>query len=210
MKIHDVTLAVRPSMPIWPGDPEIHLERILKMEDGVPANVSRLEMSVHTGTHVDAPYHFLPDGGKVDELPLEVLVGRCYIVEIPAGDVIDAAAVRAANLPAGVERVLFKTRNAVYWRESPDEFRPDFVAVDGSGADELVRLGVRLVGIDYLSIAPFDSPLPAHQICLGAGMVVVEGLDLSGVQPGWYTLYCLPLKLAGAEGAPARVILIED
>lgn len=210
MKIHDVTVAIRPSMAIWPGDPEIHLERVQKMEDGADANVSRLEMSVHTGTHVDAPFHFLSDGGMVDELPLDLLVGPCVVIEIPDRDVIDAVAVRAAHLPAGIERVLFKTRNTAIWREKPDEFQSDFVAVDGSGAEELVRLGVRLVGIDYLSIAPFDSPLAAHQICLGAGMVVVEGLDLSNVQPGNYTLCCLPLKLAGAEGAPARVALIED
>ncbi|HZW04694.1 MAG TPA: cyclase family protein [Anaerolineaceae bacterium] len=211
MKIHDVTLSIRPQMPIWPGDPALTLQRVQRMEDGADANVSRLEMSVHTGTHVDAPYHFLRDGGRVDDLPLDVLVGPCRVVEIPASrDVIDAEAVREASLPAGVERVLFKTRNSRYWLESPDVFQTDFVGVDRSGAEELVRLGVRLVGIDYLSIAPFDSPLPAHQVCLHAGIVVVEGLDLSGVVPGSYTLTCLPLKLAGAEGAPARVILVEE
>ena len=211
MKIHDITLAIRPSMPIWPGDPAIQLERVQKLEEGADANVSRLEMSVHTGTHVDAPYHFIQDGGTVDDLPLDVLVGPCVVVEIPEQrTVIDAAALQSVSIPNGADRVLLKTRNAVYWQVTPDEFHADFAAVDRSGAEELVRLGVRLVGIDYLSIAPFDSPLPAHQVLLGAGLVVVEGLDLSNVKPGRYTLYCLPLKLSGAEGAPARVILVED
>lgn len=211
MKIHDVSVTLSTQLPTWPGDPKIYIERVSKIEEGALANISRLDMGVHTGTHIDAPYHFVPDGQKVDSLPLDLLIGPALVVEIPASvNQIDAESLRALKLPAGFDRLLFKTRNSQIWAAEEKTFHPDFIAVTQDGAEYLIDLGVRLVGIDYLSIAPFDSPNPTHVAFLAAGVVIIEGLDLSGVDPGSYQLVCLPLKLGGAEGAPARVVLIEE
>lgn len=211
MKIHDVTLTIRPGMAVWPGEPEVELYRLKKLEDGANANVTYMGFAVHTGTHVDAPCHFLLDGSSVDTLPLDVLVGEVFVAELP--DIVNEITVeevKALELKPGTERVLFKTRNSQYWLEGNDEFKSDFVGITEDGAQALVDLGVKLVGIDYLSIAPFKKSRPTHLVMLNAKMVVIEGLELSKVSAGKYTLFCLPLKLANADGAPARVILVEE
>jgi arylformamidase len=167
VEIFDVSVPVRTGMPVYPGDPQVRLERV----SDHPA-ISRLDFGVHTGTHVDAPLHFLQGGAATEELRLEVLVGPCEVVE-----------------GTGVaERVLVKGASTF----------------DGAGAQKLVDGGVRLVGVDQMSVGDEE----AHRVLLGAGVVVLEGLDLSGVEPGPYELYCLPLKLVGSDGAPARAILI--
>jgi arylformamidase len=194
MQIIDVSVPVRTGMITYPGDPEVRLERVSSIADGDVANLSRLDLGVHSGTHVDAPLHFVEGGAAVETLPLDVLVGPCVVV-----DGLDAAAV-----PRGAERVLFKTPNSRLWER--DEFSEDFVKLDGRAAQALVAAGIRLVGIDYLSIGDEE----AHRILLGAGVVAVEGLDLREVEPGEYRLICAPLKLEGAEGAPARVLLLQD
>ncbi len=211
MKIHDVTLTIRPGMAVWPGEPEVELYRLKKLEDGANANVTYMGFAVHTGTHVDAPCHFLQDESSVDALPLDVLVGEVLVAEL-ADDVdqITAQEVKSLELQPGTERLLFKTRNSQYWVEGGDVFKPEFVGITEDGAQALVDLGVKLVGIDYLSIAPFKKSRPTHLVMLKAKMVVIEGLDLSKVNAGKYTLFCLPLKLAKSDGAPARVILVED
>jgi arylformamidase len=211
MQIWDVSVTIDKQLPVWPGDPAVKVERVEKIEDGENANVSRIEMGAHTGTHVDAPYHFLMDGAKVDTLALDVLVGPALVVRIPDSvAVLDRTAIAAANIPSGVTRVLFKTRNSAFWAHTGAEFQPGFVAIDADGAQALVERGIKLVGIDYLSIAPFKHSRPTHQILLAAAMIIIEGLDLSKVQAGEYRLVCLPLKLGGAEGAPARTILVRD
>jgi arylformamidase len=194
MEIIDVSVPVYPGMVTYPGDPEVRLERVSSIGDGEIANISRLDLGVHTGTHVDAPLHFLDGAPGADALPLDVLVGRCVVL-----DGLDVAAV-----PAGVERVLFKTANSRLW--DLDEFSHDFVKLGGEAARALVERGVRLVGIDYLSIGDEE----AHHVLLEAGVVAVEGLDLRGVEPGEYRLVCAPLKLVGSDGAPARVLLLRD
>jgi arylformamidase len=194
VQIIDVSVPVRPGMITYPGDPEVRLERVSSIAAGDVVNLSRLDLGVHSGTHVDAPLHFLDGGASVETLPLDVLVGPCVVVEG-----LDPAAV-----PAGAERVLFKTPNGRLWER--DEFSEDFVALDAEAARALVAAGVRLVGIDYLSIGDEE----AHRILLGAGIVAVEGLDLREAEPGDYRLVCAPLKLVGAEGAPARVLLLRD
>lgn len=207
--IYDITFTISPDFPVWPGDPAIRLEQIASMDAGEIANVSRLDAGVHVGTHVDAPHHFLNDGRTVEDLPLDVLTGPCRVVTLPDElEHVSAAALEAAGIPAGTERLLLRTRNRHLWAESPQAFRRDFAAITADGAEWLVAHGVRLVGVDYLSVAPFDAPVPTHRILLGAGVVVVEGLDLAAVPAGEYTLYCLPLKLKGADGAPARAILV--
>jgi arylformamidase len=208
MKIYDLTLTITPDMPSWPGDPAVTLERARKIEEGANANVSHLDLGVHTGTHVDAPYHFLMDGKGVDLLDLDVLMGPALVVEFgETVDVINAEALHSAEIPAGTERVLFKTRNSQLWANQEKGFFPGFVGVDLEGANDLVARGVRLVGIDYLSIAPYKMSRPTHEVLLGAEMVIIEGLDLSRVSAGIYQLYCFPLKIKGADGAPARVVL---
>jgi len=211
MKINDVTLTIREGLPVWPGEPEVTLHLVKKLEEGANANVTYMAFAVHTGTHVDAPCHFLADEEGVDKLPLDVLVGEVTVVEMPDSvDQITAKEVSASGLVAGTERVLFKTRNSNYWIEGVDTFQTGFVGITEDGAQALVDLGVKLVGIDYLSIAPFKMSRPTHLVMLKARMVVIEGLDLSSIKSGKYTLFCLPLKLANADGAPARVILVEE
>jgi arylformamidase len=208
MHTYDISLTISPQLPTWPGDPKIHLERVAKIENGSNANVSRMDMGVHTGTHVDAPYHFLQDGKTIEHLNLSLLTGRAYVLHLPEADVITASVMDSAQIPPRTRRVLFKTRNSDFWARNEPEFQTDFVGISEDGADYLVKRGVKLVGVDYLSVAPYKQSRPTHEKLLQAGVVIVEGLDLSKVSQGRYTLYCLPLKLAGSDGAPARAILV--
>ena len=209
MRIYDISLTISPEIPIWPGDPRVVLERIATIESGSEVNLTRLELSAHTGTHVDAPFHlFSSDAMTVDQLSLKILSGRAYLLNLPDCDLITAKVLEHAEIPPRSRRVLFKTRNSIYWSSHVNGFQKDFVALSKDGAQWLVDRGVKLVGIDYLSIAPYNETRPTHEILLKAGVVVIEGLDLSNVSQGRYTLHCLPLKLAGADGAPARAILV--
>lgn len=197
MEIFDLSVPVRTGMVTYPGDPEVRLERVKAIADGESANISKLDLGVHSGTHVDAPVHFIDGAAGTDELPLDVLNGPCEVVEVPA---LDESAVDA--VPEGAERVLFKTPNSELWAQ--DTFPETFERFNAAAARALVDRGVRLVGVDYLSVGDEN----AHQALLGAGVVPVEGLDLRGVEPGSYELHCLPLRLVGSDGAPARAILI--
>lgn len=210
-KIHDISLTIGPDLPTWPSDPSVHIERVSKIEEGANANVSKVEMGLHTGTHLDAPYHFLPDGARLESLTLDVLIGPAQVVEVPEQFAeINAEVLRQVSLAEGVQRVLFKTRNSRFWAQGEKEFRPDFVGITQDGAEYLVEQGVRLVGIDYLSVAPYKRSRPTHEVLLRAGVVIIEGLDLSQVRPGLYHLICLPIKFQGVEGGPARAILVEE
>jgi arylformamidase len=210
MRTYDVSLTITPDLPVWPGDPRIVLERVSKMEEGEQSNVTHLSMSAHTGTHVDAPYHFLGgDTPTVDEIPLNLLTGRVYVLPLPdTVDVVTAEILKNAEIPSRTRRLLLKTRNSSYWAEKETRFRVDFVGISPDGAQYLVDRGVKVVGVDYLSVAPYNQGAPTHEILLQAGIVVIEGLNLSEVGQGRYTMYCLPLKLGGADGAPARAILV--
>jgi arylformamidase len=210
MKIYDITIPVSPAMPVWPGDPAVQIDPVSKIEAGDNANVSHLSLSAHTGTHVDAPYHFLQEGVTLDQVPLERFVGPAVVVEIPGVNLITAKDLEDFGIAAGAERVLIKTRNSELWARGETRFQTDFVALSPDAAQFLVDSGVKLVGIDYLSVAPFKQSRPTHEILLGAKIVILEGVDLSAVSPGHYTLYCLPLKLDGADGAPARALLMEE
>jgi arylformamidase len=195
--IIDISVPVRTGMVTYPGDPEVRLERVKAIADGESANLSKLDLGVHSGTHVDAPLHFIDGADGADELPLDVLNGPCEVVEAAA---LDESAVGA--VPEGAERVLFKTPNSELWAQNA--FPETFERLDGAAARALVERGVRLVGVDYLSVGDED----VHRVLLGAGVVPVEGLDLRGVEPGSYELHCLPLRLVGSDGAPARAILV--
>jgi arylformamidase len=209
MKIFDVSLPISPGMIVWPGDPPVVLERVSSMDAGAHDNVSRLACGVHTGTHVDAPHHFLNDGRTVDTLSLEVLVGPVQVVQIPDEvGLITAGLLEKTAVQPGTLRLLLKTRNSRLWKRSVKEFDRGYVGLSVDAAEWIVGAGVKLVGIDYLSVAPFNQSIPAHTALLKPGIVILEGLDLNAVSPGFYTLYCLPLNLVGSDGAPARVILV--
>jgi arylformamidase len=208
MRTYDVTLAITPDMPVWPGDTQPNLVLTDSITAGGTANTSQITLSVHTGTHVDAPHHFMNDGRTIERLSMETLVGRAYVLNLPDVDLITAGVLKNAEIPPRTRRLLFKTRNSEYWAKGVKEFQPDFVGISSDGAEYLVDRNVKLIGIDYLSVAPYKASTPTHRTLLGAGVVVLEGLDLSKVSQGRYTLHCLPLKLAGSDGAPARVILV--
>lgn len=203
----DISLPIRPGMPMWPGDPAPAIAPAYRISAGDEANVSRVELSSHAGTHIDPPLHVLEGGTPVDRLPLEALVGEAVVVEIGRSvGTIDAPDLESAQLE-GAERVLFKTGNSPRWATGGPW--PEFVAVSAGAAAWLVAHEVRLVGIDALSIEPAGAPgLPTHRTLLEAGVVIVEGLDLSGVPPGRYRLACLPLRIEGGDGGPARAVLL--
>ena len=205
MELIDITVPIRDGMVVYDGDPPVHLERVKSIAAGDVANLSRLDFGVHSGTHIDAPIHFIDGGAAAETLPLERLLGAAHVIDATAVEgVLDESALARLELPAGIERVLFKTRNSRLWER--DEFSHEFVHLTGSGARYLVDRGVRLVGLDYLSIGDPD----AHRALLGAGVVAVEGLDLRQVEPGSYRLVCLPLKIVGSDGAPARAVLMKE
>lgn len=207
--IYDITLPLSSQLPLWPGDPPFVLEQVEAMDQGAHVNVSRLSCSVHTGTHVDAPHHFLNDGRTVEGLSLEALIGPAWVAAIPPEvSLVTAAVLEQAAIPPGVRRLLLKTRNSALWQRDPSRFHPDFVAVAPDGAEWIVARGIALVGVDYLSVAPFQDSDPTHHVLLRAGVVILEGVDLSQVEAGAYELYCLPLKLVGSDGAPARAVLV--
>ncbi len=208
MRTYDISLTVSPSMPIWPGDSPVNILRTSSISAGDSSNVSQVTMSVHAGTHVDAPDHFLDNGKMVEDVALDLLVGRAYVLHLPEVSLITASVLMNADIPPRTRRLLFKTRNSELWAKHNAEFQTDFVGLSQDAAELLVDRNVKVVGIDYLSIAPYQQGTPVHKILLNAGVVVIEGLDLSAVSQGRYTLHCLPLKLAGVEGAPARVILV--
>ena len=211
MKIFDITLPLSPETPTWPGDPKVTLAQVESMDKGSSYNLTHLKMSAHTGTHVDAPHHFLNDGRTVEGLSLDALNGTTQVIQVPDEIMtITAEVLEGVNLPENAERVLFKTRNSEIWKRREKEFVNDYTAVVTDGAEWLVKRGIKLVGVDYLSVAPFERGAPVHRLLLEAGIVVLEGLDLSQVPPGEYQMYCLPLKLIGSDGAPARAILTSN
>jgi arylformamidase len=205
--ITDITVPLTTQMPIWPGCKGIRITQIKRMDKGDPYNLSRLAINLHTGTHVDAPIHFLQNGATVEKLSLDVLVGTCYVAHLPEAADITAGNLNDLNLPSGIERLLLRTRNSELWAAKTIEFRKDFVALTHDAAQWIVDKGIRLIGIDYLSVQRFYDDSRTHQILLGADIIALEGLNLTGINAGFYELICLPLKLVGAEGAPARAIL---
>ena len=201
MTLIDISVPIRERMPVYDRNPGVRLERELSIPAGDTANVSRLELGVHTGTHVDAPLHFFEGGGDAESLPLDPFVGRAFVVDATHLEgPIGADALASCDLP-DAERILLRTTNSRLWEL--DHFTRAFIRLDGSGARYLVERGVRAIGIDYLSIGDED----AHRVLLDAGIAAIEGLDLRAVEPGWYELLCLPLRVPGADGAPARAVL---
>jgi arylformamidase len=205
MKLIDVSVPLDAQLPTYPHNTPFTLEAIKRLARGDSSNVSTLHMSAHTGTHVDAPRHFFDEGAGTEALPLELLIGRARVIEVSSRAGVAAEDLNDLDLSDDI-RVLIKTRNSRLWG-SP-EFHTDYVGVTESGAKHLVEHGIKVVGVDYLSVEQFKSPgAPAHHVLLGAGTIVIEGLDLRQVEPGVYDMFCLPLRVVGSDGAPARVVL---
>ncbi|OGV46872.1 MAG: hypothetical protein A2X46_15965 [Lentisphaerae bacterium GWF2_57_35] len=205
--IIDISMPVQPGMPIWEGIEPSRLEWTLRMERGDAVNNSRIEMDLHSGTHIDAPLHFMQDGYSADMLPLQAFCGAVFVAGVPGVKHIGEREIEALKLPSHVERVLFKTDNSRRRLYEKPEFHTDFTALTPSGARSLLKRGTRLVGIDYLSIAPYGDAKETHEVLLSEGIIVLEGLCLHDVEPGFYELICLPIRLVGTEATPVRAIL---
>jgi arylformamidase len=204
-KIIDVTVPLSPDLARYPGDPPFDLSFTARMSDGAPFNASRLSLGTHYGTHVDAPFHFTPDGPTIDQVPLGILIGKARVAELTVVERIERPDLESLDLRDDL-RLLLKTRMSGQIRGRA--FHENHVHLTPDAARYLVQAGIKLLGIDYLSVDPYPlGAFPAHQELLMAGVVIVEGLDLSDVEPGEYELLCLPLPLTGGDAAPARVLL---
>jgi len=205
MKLIDVSVPLDTDLPNYPGNTPFALEAVKRIARGDSSNVSSLHLSAHAGTHVDAPRHFFDNGAGTESLPLEMLIGRARLVEVTSRKGVAAEDLASLDLAEDV-RLLIKTANSRLWGSA--EFHRDYVGVTESGARHLVEHGIKVVGVDYLSVECFKQPgAPAHHTLLGAGVIVIEGLNLRDVEPGVYEMICLPLRVVASDGAPARVVL---
>ncbi len=210
MPIYDVSVRLSETTPTYPGDPGIEIKSWKSLADGDSANVSLLNMGAHSGTHVDAPAHFIAGAGHVGSMPLESLIGEAQVVAVPDDIVTIDASFASQHCRPGCERILFKTRNSNFWSGDNPVFHSDFTHIDLSAAEYLVNQGIKLVGIDYLSIERFKSKThETHLALLSKGIIILEGLDLREVSAGTYELICLPLRITGGsgDGSPVRAVL---
>jgi arylformamidase len=206
-RIFDISVPVTNGGLVYPGNPEIRIEPHSELAKGASSNLSRISFGSHTGTHVDAPRHFFESGGTVDRLPLDALIGPALVISFPDDVMSVTAALLQRHDLRGVERLLLRTRNSAFLKDR--EFHGDFTFIAPDAADALVAAKVRLVGVDYLSVEQFRSGHHrTHRALLERGIVIVEGLDLSGIDAGSYDFACLPLRLEGLDGAPARAVLM--
>ncbi|MGB0632216.1 MAG: cyclase family protein [Alphaproteobacteria bacterium] len=207
-EIIDITVPFRTDLPLWPGDPRPQLSLMKSVEGGYRCNVTRIDTGVHFGTHLDAPCHFVEGGKSVEQLDLDVLVGPCFVGHVPDTAAITPAHLESLDIPDGTERLLLKTSNSELWSKPDHAFFEDFAALTPDAAKWVVDNGIRLIGIDYLSIQRFsDNVSTTHIVLLDAEVIIVEGLDLRNVEGGVYDLTCLPMKISGADGAPVRALL---
>jgi len=211
MNIIDISIPLSEKMPVWEGDKGISVHRVAKIENGCDFNVSRIELGVHTGTHIDAPFHVFENGKTVDQIPLDTLIGIVQVIEIPNGiSIIDKNCLMKMSFQDGIDRILFKTSNSLYWETDPFSFHKEYVALNSEGAKYLVDIGLKLIGVDYFSVSSFDDLKQPHMILLDRGIVLLENIDLRQVVPGIYKLICLPMKITGTDGAPVRAVLISE
>ena len=204
MRIHDITMPLSAELPVYPDDPPFVIMPVSSVSGGDAANLSKISLSTHTGTHIDPPRHFIKNGTPVDELPLELLIGRALVVEVSGVKEIGRHELDRLRV-RGAERLFFKTDNSKLWKQAG--FVRDYTALSVEGARYLLEAGVKLIGIDYLSIERFDGNGEVHRLLLENGVPILEGLNLVDVAPGEYELICLPLKIKGGDGAPVRAVL---
>jgi arylformamidase len=211
-RLIDLTLPISPDLLVWPGDPPVAVVPRLQLAEGDSANVSELTMGTHTGTHVDPPNHFVPGAVGIDQVPLDRLFGEAVVADARHLDrPIQPEDLDALQLPAGATRVLLRTANSELWRRPPVAFPDRYACLTPDAAAWVVERGIQLIGVDFLSVEQKGAEgHPVHHILLENGVVIVEGLNLGDVEPGTYTLACLPLKIVDGDGGPARAILIAD
>ena len=203
----DISVLLHAGVPSWPGSTGFRISRTRAFAHGDAVNVSQIDMDVHCGTHVEAPLHFLDEGTPLGSLPLSIFVGRAHVLHLPLARHIGPSELMAANVPSDAERLLFRTRNSDLWAGNVDDFRSDYVALTLDGAQWIAQRGIRLVGVDYLSVQRYQDDPETHRVLMRGGVAILEGINLSGVESGQYRLTCLPLRLDDAEAAPARAIL---
>ena len=209
MNIIDITIPLSDKTPVWEGEKGITIKFVDRIDDTSDFNVSRIELGVHAGTHVDTPYYIFKNGNTADQIPLDVLIGCVQVIGIPEGiSVIDKDCLMNLDIKDGVERILFKTSNSRYWVSDRYSFNRDYVALNSQGARYLVDMDLKLVGIDYFSVSVYDDLIQPHKIFLDRDVVILENIDLRQVTMGLYELICLPLKIVGTDGAPVRAVLI--
>ena len=209
VQIIDISVPVYTGMVFYPGDSGAVVEPVRRISQGDPANLSELRLGSHTGTHVDAPHHFENNGTTVDRIPLDLLIGPARVVDLTSAESLISREDLVQSGASGTERLLLKTTNSRLWAQ-PEFFR-DYVSLADGATDFLLKEGVRLVGIDYISIERYKAEsFHVHHALLGSGMVILEGIDLTEVEPGEYELACLPLKILDGDGAPARAVLMRD
>jgi len=213
MRIYDISIPISPSMAVWPGDPPVKISQLSSIKQGDDSNTSQLSLCVHTGTHIDAPKHFLQGSESIDKLPLEKLMGEVLVMQLMNDvDVIDDKSLKSHPKLDDLlhcSKVLFKTRNSQNWENNQNKFTDKYVGLNTSAAAFLAELNLDLIGVDYLSIATYDDSEKPHKILLNKEIVLLEGINLHDVHPGIYNLFCLPLPIVDCDGAPARVILTE-
>lgn len=210
MTIYDLSVPLRDDLPTYPGDPGIQISDWFSLAKGDAANVSLLRFGAHTGTHIDAPAHFLKGAAKLESLPLDVLIGEAEVVEVPPDRLSIDETFVAEHCDPSAKRVLFKTRNSAFWDDPSAGFQNDYTYLSTAAAAKLVARGIQLIGIDYLSIEEFGQKThQTHLILLSNKVIIVEGLDLGDVPAGKYELICLPLRIRSGhgDGAPARAVL---
>jgi arylformamidase len=208
MRIHDISLPIEPGLPTWPTSEGFHVRSVMRIAAGDSSNVSVVEMDVHTGTHVEAPLHFLEDGAPLDTVPVERFVGPARVVEVD-GEVVTAAALEALGIEANPPRLLIRTANSDRWAKGWGPFDPVYVALTADAAQWIVDRGFQLVGLDHISIQRYQDGPETHQILMGAGVTILEGLNLDDVAAGEYTLVAAPVRLVGVEAAPTRALLLD-
>lgn len=206
MKIIDISVSIDKHTPLWPNSSGLRLTPIAQLGKKKAFNETHLEMNAHVGTHIDAPLHFIQKGVSIDRSPLETFMGSAVVIDLPRVKEITAKDLEKLSLPKGTKRILFKTSNSKLWKK---KFQKDYVGLTMGAADWVVRNGVQLVGMDYLSVAKMSEAVEVHRILLGKGIYILEGINLSGVKPGSYELICMPLKISGAEASPARAVLLK-
>jgi arylformamidase len=209
--IFDISLPIGPDLLVWPGNPGVEISPNQRISRGDDANVSRLSLGTHTGTHVDPPVHFVEGAPGIDRVPVEVLFGPCVVADARGlHGALGPSELEGLGIPGGTERVLLRSDNSDLWRRPAPSFPDGYVCLSAEGAAWVVRSAIRLIGVDFLSVEQRGSPgHPTHVELLSNGVVVVEGLDLGAVEPGRYTLAVLPLKIVDGDGGPARAILLD-
>lgn len=205
MKIIDISVPLSANIPIWPGSHGFSQIQTNSISNGCQSNMTVIDMDIHVGTHIDAPFHFLIDGKTIDKIPLNELCGDAFVLDARDEKIISEMVLIGGNIPQNTKRLLIKTNNGYWWKQK--SFNQSYVGLSANGAQWLVDYGIKLIGIDYLSVANFDEIQIVHEILLKKDIIIVEGLDLTEPIQGIYEFSCLPLKMVNADGAPARATL---